>query len=89
MADVPDITAVEEGDDYYHVGFRDEDQFDTIRTPDWAENAAQSVSEGAEVHTGQIEDGDEWKVQSVLIKKQAGKKTAKDQAKEIIEKIES
>lgn len=89
MANVPDVKTVEEGDDYYHVGFRDEDQFDTIRTPDWAENAAQSVSEGAEVRTGQEEDSDEWKVQSVLIKKSAGKDIAKDQAKEIIEKIES
>lgn len=89
MADIPDINTVGEGDDYYHVEFRDEDNFDTIRTPDWAENAAQSVSDNAEVHTGQLEDSDDWKVESVLIKKSAGKDTAKDQAKEIIKKIET
>lgn len=89
MADIPDINTVGEGDDYYHVEFRDEDTFDTIRTPDWAENAAQSVSDNAEVRTGQVEDSDDWKVESVLIKKSAGKDTARDQAKEIIEKIET
>lgn len=89
MANTPNINTVGEGDDYYHVEFRDEDEFDTIRTPDWAENAAQSVSDGAEVRTGQMEDSDDWKVASVLIKKSAGKSTAKDEAKEIIEKIES
>lgn len=36
-----------------------------------------------------VEEGDEWKVQSVLIKKQAGEETARDQAEEIIETIES
>lgn len=88
MVDIPEINTVGEGDDYYHVEFRDEDIFDTIRTPDWAENAAQSVSDGAEVRTGQLEDSDDWKVESVLIKKSAGKDTAKEQAKDIIEKIE-
>lgn len=89
MADIPDINTVDEGDDYYHVEFRDEDMFDTMRTPDWAENAAQSVSDGAEVRTGQRENSDEWQVASVLIKKQAGEAKAKDQANEIIEKIET
>lgn len=89
MADVPDINTVGEGDDYYHVEFRDEDAFDTIRTPDWAENAAQSVSDNAEVRTGQLEDSDDWMVESVLIKKSAGKETAREQAKDIIEKIET
>lgn len=89
MADVPDINTVGEGDDYYHVEFRDEEMFDTIRTPDWAENAAQSVSDNAEVRTGQLEDSDDWRVKSVLIKKSAGKDTAREQANEIIEKIET
>lgn len=89
MADIPDANTVGEGDDYYHVEFRNEDEFDTIRTPDWAEKAAQSVSDGAEVRTGQREDSDDWQVASVLIKKSAGKEKAKDQATEIVEKIES
>jgi hypothetical protein len=36
---------VEETDDYVHVRFRDPDDFETIRTPDWAENAASDVAE--------------------------------------------
>lgn len=31
MTDTTDINTVDEGDDYYHVEFRDEDKFDTIR----------------------------------------------------------
>ena len=89
MPNIPDVNTVDEGDDYYHVEFRDEDQFETIRTPDWAENAAQSVSDGAEVRTGQRDESDEWQVMSVLIKKSAGEDTARDQAQEIVDKIET
>ena len=89
MADAPDVDTVETSDDYRHVRFRDPDAFDTIRTPDWAANAAQSVSEGAEVRTGKVEDGDDWLVESVLIDKHVDEDTARDEAKEIVEKIES
>ena len=89
MADVPDIDTVETSDDYRHVRFRDPDGFDTIRTPDWAANAAQSVSEGAEVRTGREEDGDDWKVESVLIDKHVDEDTAREEAREIVGKIES
>lgn len=84
-----DINKVETEDDYTHVRFRDPDRFDGIRTPDWAENPAQSVSEGSEVRMGQEEGGDDWKVESVLIKKNVGEDKAREQAKEIVEKIES
>ncbi|WP_135533951.1 hypothetical protein [Halostella pelagica] len=89
MASTPAVDTVEEGDDYYHVRFRDPDDFDTIRTPDWADEASDSVSEGSEVRTGKREDSDDWEVQSVLIKKQAGKDTAREKAKEVVEKIEN
>lgn len=89
MTDIPDVNTVGEGDEYYHVEFRDEDEFETIRTPDWAENAAQSVSDGAEVRTGKRENSDDWQVASVLIKKSAGEDKAREQAKDIVEKIES
>ncbi len=85
----PSIQSVETEDEYIHVRFRDPDEFDTIRTPDWAAHAAQDVSEGAEVRTGKQKDSDDWEVQSVLIKKQAGENKARDEAKEIVEKIES
>jgi len=55
MAQMPTASDVEEGDDYYHVRYRDPDQFDDIRTPDWADNPAESVVNGAEVRTGDEE----------------------------------
>ena len=89
MADTPSIQTVETEDEFIHVRFRDPDDFDTIRTPDWAANAAQDVSEGAEVRTGKRKDSDDWEVQSVLIKKSVGEDKAREQAEEIVEKIES
>jgi hypothetical protein len=87
MGDTPDVESVETEDDYIHVRFRDPDEFDTIRTPDWAKNPAQDVSDGAEVRTGQKEGSDEWAVQSVLVERSVGEDEARDQAKEIVDKI--
>lgn len=85
---VPQPQSVETEDEYIHVRYRDPDEFDTIRTPDWADNASDSVSEGSEVRTGKRTDSDEWQVQSVLIKKNVGEEKAREQANEIIQKIE-
>ena len=84
-----DVQAVDTEDEYIHVRFRDPDEFDTIRTPDWAAHAAQDVSEGAEVRTGKREGGDDWEVQSVLVEKDVGEDKATEQAQAIVEKIES
>jgi hypothetical protein len=89
MAQTPDASVVEESEDFLHVRFRDPDKFDTIRTPDWAANAAGSVEEGAEVRTGKREDSDDWLVQSVLIPNDADEQAARDNAEEIVAKIES
>jgi hypothetical protein len=89
MGDTPTVESVETEDEYIHVRFRDPDAFDTIRTPDWAAHAAQDVAEGAEVRTGKRKDGDDWEVQSVLIDKHAGEDAARDEAKQIVAKIES
>lgn len=88
MAQSPDVQELEEGDEYIHVRFRDPDDFDEIRTPDWAQNAAESVSEGAEVRTGDTEGDEDWEIQSVLVKQNVGEEKAREQAKEIVEKIE-
>lgn len=84
-----DVEAVERDDEYIHVRFRDPDRYDTIRTPDWAEEVATSVSSGAEVRTGQRADDDDWELQSVLIDKHVGEEKAREQAERIVEKIES
>jgi len=47
------------------------------------------VSAGSRVRMGKRSGSEEWVVQSVLIKKQAGKSTASSQARKIPEKIES
>jgi len=84
-----DVQSVDTEDDYIHVRFRDPDQYETIRTPDWAKQPAESVSESAEVRTGKREDSDDWEVQSVLIEKHVGEEKAREQAKAIVDKIES
>lgn len=91
MAEDQSIDAVEEGDDYYHVRYADPDEFDAIRTPDWAANAAESVLEGSEVRTGHQDDGgdDDWETQSVLIPVDgvSDEEEARSVADDIVEKI--
>jgi len=88
MARIPAAKRTELEGEYYHVRFRDPGDFSEIRTPEWATTAARDVSDGAKVRMGKREGGDDWVVQSVLIKKEVGEKKAKTQAKKIIEKIE-
>ncbi len=85
----PQIEKVETEDEYIHVRFRDASNYDKIRTPDWAQDVAESVSEGAEVRTGKKKGSDDWEVQAVLIKKSVGEAKAQEQARKIVEKIES
>jgi len=87
MASASDIQATETTDEFVHVRFRDPDEFDTIRTPDWARNVAESVSEGSEVRMGKRKGSDDWEVQSVLIEKHVGEDEAREQATKIVEKI--
>jgi len=89
MGQEPTPETVEMGDDYIHVRFRDPDQFDTIRTPDWAENAASSVREGAEVRTGKHPNTDDWTVRSVLVPTTVDTDDAEPIAEDIVEKIAS
>ncbi len=89
MAQLPDAQSVETEDEYVHVRYRDPDDFETIRTPDWADRVSDSVSEGSEVRTGKRPGGDDWAVQSVLIRKDVGEEKAREQADEILRKIEA
>jgi len=91
MSGTQSVEEVEQGDDYYHVRYRDPDGFEEIRTPDWAERPASSVVEGSEVRTGDEAGNEEWEVQSVLIPIDAvdGESDARDAAEQIVEKIES
>jgi len=91
MSNRQSATDVEMGDDYYHVRYRDPDDFDEIRTPDWAENVADSVIPGAEVRTGDEHGDEEWTAQSVLIPIDAVATAdeAGELADQIVEKMES
>jgi len=89
MAQSMDVNAVETEDEYVHVRFQDPDLFEKIRTPDWAQEAADSVSRGSEVRTGKLPDSDDWEIQSVLIEKSVGEEKAREQAQAIVEKIQS
>ncbi len=89
MAQLPEAKSVETEDEYIHVRYRDPDEFDAIRTPDWADNVSDSVSEGSEVRMGKRADSDDWAVQSVLIDKDVGEDQARDDADEILRKIEA
>jgi hypothetical protein len=91
MADTSSPTEVEQSEDYYHVRYRDPDEFDTIRTPDWAANAAGSVVAGSEVRPGHEAGGDDWEIQSVLVPVSAADDESETRraAGQIVEKIES
>ncbi|MFW5911397.1 MAG: hypothetical protein ACOCSD_01595 [Halolamina sp.] len=89
MGQIPEAESVSPEDEYIHVRYRDPDQFEKIRTPEWADRVSDTVSEGSEVRMGKREGTDDWVVQSVLIKKTVGEEKAREQADEIIEKIES
>ena len=58
---------MDQSENYYHVRYRDPDDFDEIRTPDWAETVANSVVEDGEVRSGDEHGNENWIVQSVLV----------------------
>lgn len=89
MPEIPDVKSLELEDQYYHITFNDPDRFEKIRTPDWAENIADSISEGSEVRMGKEKDGDDWEVESVLIPKENNEEDARRYARKIVEKIEN
>ncbi|MFC5970944.1 hypothetical protein ACFPYI_06320 [Halomarina salina] len=90
MVETPSVDDVERTEEFYHVRFRDPDEFDEIRTPDWARSPAESVVQGSEVRTGHREGGDDWVVQSVLLPTDAvdDEAEARDRATEITSKID-
>lgn len=94
MGDTPSVDSVEQSDDYYHVRYADPDEFDTIRTPDWGENVADSVADGGEIRTGHEDDSDDdddWSIQSVLVPVDDAddEDEAQDLADQIVEKANS
>jgi len=60
------VTAVDHGEDYYRVQFRETDEFDELATPDWASELAATELPGSDVQMGRDETG-EWLIQSVRV----------------------
>lgn len=92
MVDQSDMEAVETADDRYRFRLRDPDQFDELtEAPQWAQEAAETVSEGAMVQMGRLPDSDSLQIESVAVqqKPNLGQAEAKDVAAKIVEKIRS
>lgn len=87
---VPSIKKTKKEGDVIAVRFRPPSQFERIRTPAWAQNVAESVSEGAQVTTGRTPAGN-WLTQSVRIEAGFGKdrNDARRLARQIVRKVES
>lgn len=83
-----EIQKVDLEGEYFHVRFNDPGNFDEIRTPDWASNVAESVSSGSKIRMGHVSNGDEWSIQSVLIRKHAGEEKARERALKIRDKLD-
>jgi len=88
MTRIPEPKLVELEGEYYHVRFRDPDDFSEIRTPAWAAEVGEEVAAGSKVRTGRKAGDDDWVVQSVLIPQDVGESDARSKARRIIEKIE-
>lgn len=88
MPPFPEPSTVESDGDYVRVRYRDHEGFETVRTPEWAEKAADSVVEGGEVRVGRRADGDGWAPVAVLVPAPAAEEDARRQADEILQRIE-
>lgn len=92
MVDQSDIEAVESTDDHYRFTFRDPEQFEELTDgPDWAQEAAETVADGASVQMGRLPDSDTLQVKSVVVpqKPNLGREDAKNVAETVVEEIRS
>lgn len=92
MVDQSDIEVVETTDEYYRFQFHDRERFDElVDAPEWAQETAETISEGATVQMGRLPDSDALEVESVAVprKPNLGKEEAKNVAEKIVEKIHS
>lgn len=90
MVNQSDIDVVETTEDYYRFRFRDRERFEELTdTPEWAQEAAETISRGATVQMGRLPDSDSLQVESVAVpqKPNLGQEEAKNVAEKIVEKI--
>lgn len=60
------VMGVDRQEDYYHVRFRDAEEFDELATPDWARELAEAEVSGSDVRMGE-DDTDGLVIQSVHV----------------------
>ena len=92
MVDQSDIDTVETTEDHYRFQFRDRERFDELTdAPEWAQEAAETISDGATVRMGRLPDSDALQVESVEVprKPNLGREEAKNVAEKIVEELHS
>lgn len=92
MVDQSDIEIVETTEDHYRFRFRDRERFDELTdAPEWAQETAETISEGATVQMGRLPDSDALQVESVAVsrKPNLGQEEAKNVAEKIVEELHS
>lgn len=90
MVDQSDIEVVETTEDHYRFQLRDREQFDELTgSPDWAQEAADTISRGASIQMGRLPESDSLQVESVAVprKPNLGREEAKNVTEKIVEKI--
>lgn len=88
MPRIPQPSTVETNGDFLRVRYRDPEEFETLRTPEWARKTAESVVDGSELWRGKQAGGENWIRQEVLIPEPVDSTDAGRKANEILQRIE-
>lgn len=88
MPRIPQPSTVEMDSDYVCVQYHDPVEFETLRTPEWARKAAESVIDGSELRVGKRSGGEAWIPQEVLLPQSIEATDARRKANEILLRIE-
>lgn len=80
--------AVERDGEYVCVQYRNAEEFEILRTPEWARKAAESVVTGSELRVGKRDGGENWIPQAVLIPEPVDTTDARRKADEILQRVE-
>lgn len=88
MPDIQQPATVESKGDYVCILYRDPEEFETVRTPDWARKAAESVVAGSQVRVGKRADRRNWIPQEVLVPEPVDTTDACRYADEILQRID-
>lgn len=83
-----ELLAVESVGDYLRVRYHDPEKLESLRTPEWARKAAESVVEGSKLRVGKRADSESWIPIEVLIPRPVDATDARRQADEVLQRIQ-